>query len=200
MAEYRALCHQHNVILRTIQSLAAASTLGILTIIWITVHSYGSLIGLLLLVTCFLGIKLLYVSRSVAMGALAHRLDLHFREGKPNILYLPRKHHPLPTSFNVKGSPWSSVTRAWNFIEGEKNGVKVLIFDSTLGSGRGKGIYSTFVAVGTDKNPFEYVGPEMKIAHSNGWTALYRIRFWQVPWTLSTQCIEEYVEHVSRQA
>jgi hypothetical protein len=96
----------------------------------------------------------------------------------------------------VRGTPWNSITRAWNFIEGEKNGVKVLIFDSTLGSGRGKGIYSTFIAVNTDKNPFEYVGPELKIAHSNGWTALYRLRFWQVPWTLSIRCIEEYVENV----
>lgn len=70
----------------------------------------------------------------------------------------------------------------------------MLIFDSTLGSRNGgKGTYSTFIAVCTDKNPFETVSTKEKIAHSNGWTALYSFRFWQLPWTLSVQCIEEHL-------
>jgi hypothetical protein len=160
-------------------------------------HFYGFVIAFLVLTTCFIGIKLLYLSRAAAMRALAIRSGFQFREGKPYLLYLPKNHHPLPASFQVRGSPWNTVTRAWNFIEGEKNGTKVLIFDSTLGSRyRGKGIYSTFIAVRTDKNPFPYAGPELKIAHSNGWTALYRLRFWQIPWTLSIECIEEYLDNV----
>ena len=79
-----------------------------------------------MLATCLIGIKLLYLSRTVAMRVLAERLGFQFRKGEPHIFYLPRKHHPLPTSFKVKGSPWSSITRAWNFIEGEKNGTEVV--------------------------------------------------------------------------
>jgi hypothetical protein len=156
----------------------------------------GYVIGLLVLTLCFVGIKLLYLSRSVAMRALALRLGFQFREGEPHLLYLPKGHRPLPTSFQVRGNPWNNITRAWNFIEGEKGGIRVLIFDSTIGSGKGKGIYITFIAVRTDENPFGNKGSDEKIAHSNGWTALYRFRFWQIPWTLSIQSIEAYVDNL----
>jgi hypothetical protein len=87
----------------------------------------------------------------------------------------------------------------WNVIEGEKNGIKILIVDTTLGVGReqkGKGVYSTFIAARTDENPFGDKSPEEKIAHSNGWTALYRIRFLRVPWTLSIQRIEAHLDNL----
>jgi hypothetical protein len=155
----------------------------------------GLIIAILLLAACFIGVKLLYLFRTMAMRNLAHKLGLQFRQGEQHLLFLPKGHHPLPTSLGVRGSPWTSITRAWNFIEGEKNGVRVLIFDATLGSGRGR--YSTFIAANSDKNPFGYVGPELKIAHSNGWVALYCLRFWQVPWTLSVQSIEEYIENTT---
>ena len=142
-------------------------------------------------------VKLLYLFRAMAMRAFAFKLGLQYKEGKPHLLYLPKGHRPLPTWLQVKGAPWNTVTRAWNFIEGEKNGIKVLIFDSTLGSrNRGKGIYSTFIAVRTDKNAFENKDSYEKIAHSNGWTALYRFRFWQIPWTLSIQRIEEHLDNL----
>jgi hypothetical protein len=156
----------------------------------------GFVIALLILALCFIGIKLLYRFRSVTMRALALRLGFQFREGEPLLLYLRKGHRPLPTSLQVRGAPWNTITRAWNFIEGEKAGIRVVIFDSTLGSGKGKGVYSTFIAVQTDENPFKYREPEEKIAHSNGWTALYRLRFWQIPWTLSVQSIEEYVDNL----
>lgn len=154
----------------------------------------GIALALLVLTLCLIGVKLLYRYRSVSMRALALRLGLQFRDGEPHLMYLPKGHRPLPTSFQVKASPWNTITRAWNFIEGEKDGIRVLIFDSTLGSGRG--IYGTFIAVRTDKNPFKNKDSEEKIAHSNGWTALYRFRFWQIPWTLSVESIEEYVDNL----
>jgi hypothetical protein len=154
----------------------------------------GLVLALFVLSLLFLGVKLLYLSRAMAMRALASRLGLQFSEGKPHLLYLPKAHRPLPASFQVSGSPWNTVSRAWNIIEGQKNGIRVLVFDSTIGSG--KGVYSTFIAVQTDKNPFEYKSPEEKIAHSHGWTALYRRRFWQIPWTLSIESIENYLDNL----
>jgi hypothetical protein len=160
-------------------------------------HLNGFVIASLVLTMGFIGVKLLYLSRTAAMRALALRLGFQFREGEPHLLHLPKNHHPLPPSFQVRGSPWNTVTRAWNFIEGEKNGTKVIIFGSTLGSRyRGNGIYSTFIAVRADNNPFSYAGHELKIAHSNGWIALYRFRFWQIPWTLSIERIEECLDNV----
>jgi len=62
-----------------------------------------------------------------------------------------------------------------------------------LNMGFKSGFYCTFVAARTDGNPFGLISPKERIAHSNGWTALYRFRFWQIPWTLSIQRIEEHV-------
>jgi hypothetical protein len=151
---------------------------------------------LLLLILIFVGIKLLYRSRATAMRALATRWGFQYTKGDPKIWYLPKGHIPQPTSFRLRGYPVNTISRMWNVIEGEKNGIRVLVVDTTMGVGRGqggKGVYSTLIAARTDKNPFADKGPKEKIAHSNGWTALYRIRFWQVPWTLSIQRIEEHL-------
>jgi hypothetical protein len=66
-------------------------------------------------------------------------------------------------------------------IEGEKNGVKVIVLNSILSMGGKRGRYTTFIAPRTDKNPFGGKEPQEKIAHSNGWTALYRRRYLQIP-------------------
>jgi hypothetical protein len=148
---------------------------------------------LLALTLIIVGIKSLYRSRASAMRALALKGGFQYTEGDPRFWNLPKDHNPLPTSFRLRGYPVNTISRMWNVIEGEKNGIKVLIVDSTLSMGGKRGRYSTFVAARTDKNPFGNKSPEEKIAHSNGWTAVYRLRFWQIPWTLSIQRIEEHL-------
>ncbi len=127
------------------------------------------------------------------MPALALRWGFQFTEGNPGIWFLPKEHHSIPISFRLRGYPVNTITRTWNVIEGERNGISILILDSTLRSGGKYGCYSTFIAARTDQNPFGNRSPQEKIAHSNGWTALYRLRFWQIPWTLSIQRIEEHL-------
>jgi hypothetical protein len=150
--------------------------------------------GLLLLAVIFAGIYLIYRLRASAMRALALRLGFQYSKGEPRMLYLPKNHCPKPASFRLHGYPVDTLSRTWNIIEGEKNGLKVLILDSTLSMGGRSGRYSTFVAVRTDTNPFENEESDEKIVHSNGWYALYRLRFWQVPWTLSIQRIVEILD------
>jgi hypothetical protein len=91
----------------------------------------------------------------------------------------------------------NTISRTWNVIEGEKNGVNVLILDSVLDLGVKCGRYCTFIATRTGWNPFGNKSPQEKIAHSDGWTALYPLRFWQIPWTLSIQRIEEHLNGLS---
>lgn len=142
------------------------------------------------------GIKLLYRSRASAMRALAQRWGFQYTEGDPKLWYLPKGYKPSPTSFRLRGYPLNTISRMWNVIEGEKNGIGILIVDTTMSFGirigRG-GRYSTFIATKTNANLFVKKSPKEKIAHSNGWTALYRLRFWQIPWTLSIQRIEEHL-------
>lgn len=150
--------------------------------------------ALLLLTVMFAGIKLLYEFRASAMRGLALKWGFQYSKGEPRMLYLPKSHRPKPVSFRLHGYPVDTLNRTWNLIEGEKNGLKILILDSTLSMGGRRGRYSTFIAVRTDTNPFNNEDSEEKIVHSNGWTALYRLRFWQIPWTLSIQRIEEHLE------
>jgi hypothetical protein len=153
--------------------------------------------ALLVITAIFVGIKLLYWFRASAMRTLAVRLGFQYTKGDPRIWYLPKDHRAIPTTFRLRGFPVDTISRTWNVIEGEKNGIRVLILDSTLSMGGTRGRYSTFIAAQTDKNPFGTEHPQEKIAHSNGWTALYRLRFWQIPWTLSIQRIEEQLNNLS---
>jgi hypothetical protein len=153
--------------------------------------------ALLVLAALFTGIRLLYWFRASAMRALALRLGFQYTKGAPTFWFLPKNHVPIPTSFRLRGYPVNTINRTWNVIEGERNGIRILILDSTLGFGGKRGRYCTFIAARTDQNLFGNKGPQEKIAHSNGWTALYRFRFWQIPWTLSIHRIEEHLNSLS---
>jgi hypothetical protein len=155
--------------------------------------------GLLLLTVIYIGIKLLYEFRASAMRTFALKWGFQYSKGEPRMLYLPKNHRPKPASFRLHGYPVDTMNRTWNLVEGEKNGLKILIVDSTLSMGGRNGRYSTFIAVRTDTNPFGDEDSDEKVVHSNGWTALYRLRFWQIPWTLSIQRIEEHLETLESQ-
>jgi len=150
----------------------------------------GGVYALLLVSLILAGIKILFLYRTASMRTLARRLGLQFREGESHLMSLS-KVRSLPPYLKVKGNPWANIRQAWNFIEGQKNGVEVLIFDSVLGPGRG--VYSTFIAVKAGGNPFPCLSSEVKTAHSNGWAAIYRLRFWQIPWSMSVEDIEDYL-------
>jgi hypothetical protein len=77
----------------------------------------------------------------------------------------------------------------------KKNGVRVLVFDSFVGKGRG-GRLCTLVATQTSENLFESGGWPEKITQRSGWTALYRIRSIPVPtpWGLSVNRIEQILD------
>lgn len=121
-------------------------------------------------------------------------MGFQYTEG--NQRFWSKDPHSLPTSFRLRGVP---ISRAWNVIEGEKNGIRVLILDGVLNLGVKSGHYRTFIAARTDENPFENKSPQEKITHSNGWTTLYRTRFPDllIPWTLSIQRIEEHLNNLS---
>ena len=154
--------------------------------------------GLLVLTAIFAGIRLLYWFRASAMRALALRWGFQYTKGDPRFWLPPKDHRPTPTSFRLRGYPVNTISRTWNVIEGEKNGISILILDSILDFGVKRGRYCTFIAARTDQNPFGIKSPQEKIAHSNGWTALYRLCFWQIPWTLSIQRIDGHLDSLSK--
>lgn len=143
------------------------------------------------LAAIFIGIELLCRWRASAMRSLASKWGLEYTKGDQRWWILPKKNRSSPVSFRLRAFPVNTIRNTWNVIEGERGGIRVLILDSILSMGGYRGRYSTFIAVRAETNPFEGKSPQERIAHSNGWTALYRLRFWQVPWTLSIRRIEE---------
>ena len=86
------------------------------------------LIGVALVVGLF---QILQSFRVKAMRALA---------SKRGFEYTGRS---LPTSFSMTCYPFNSNPSVWNVIEGQQNGVSILIFDSVVGRGRSR--YRTFI-------------------------------------------------------
>ena len=153
--------------------------------------------AMLVLAALFSGIKFLYWVRASAMRALALRWGFQYTKGDPPLWFVARGYSPIPTSFRLRGYPLNNISRTWNVIEGGKNGINILILDSALDLGVKSGSYCTFLAARTDRNPFGKKIAQEKIAHSNGWTALYRPGYLLIPWTLSIQRIEEHLNGLS---
>ncbi|HEV2647195.1 MAG TPA: hypothetical protein VGU46_12590 [Acidobacteriaceae bacterium] len=135
--------------------------------------------------------------RAAAMSELASKLKFRFTPGPAGLWGLwfpPKDGRPLPTTFPLRGDLLIGINRTWNVIEGEKDGINVLIFDSVRNLGMKSGTYSTIIATRGETDYFKDKSEHELIVHSNGWTILGRFRFWQIlPWTLSIRRIEEHL-------
>ena len=137
-------------------------------------------------------VTIFFVFRARSMRALAARWGFKyvgprapsfwgfrkFRKVKPPV--------PLPRACHLGGE----IRQAWNVIEGQQNGVSVLIFDSVIW-GR---TYCTFIACQTEQNPFGMDTSPDRVVQSGGWTVLYRVRWLQIiPRSLSIQRLDDHV-------
>ena len=116
----------------------------------------------------------------------------------------------LPASFSLTCDPFDCIARVWNVIEGQRNGISVLVFDSMIRGGKGN--YRTFIAVQTEKQAFHLLALRApfardgklcsgKTAQGDGWTAFYRHGLWINiasfrGWTMSIQQIEDHLENL----
>jgi hypothetical protein len=144
----------------------------------------------------FGAIKILYMSRARAMRALAARWSFQYI-GPPASRWFssasqPKISPPLPIWFSQGCHPYGSrIRQVWNVIRGQQSKVSVLIFDSIIGEG--KGVYCTFVAFETEQNPFVIDTKPDGLIRSGGWTAVYRVRFLQIPWTIGVKRIDDHL-------
>jgi hypothetical protein len=126
----------------------------------------------------------LYFVRARAMQALALRRG--FR-------YVGRQ---LPKSFYLRGVPLNEITWARNVIQGDINGIPILIFDCIAGNGKGSPCCSIFAAQTSGDNFPKVFLPE-KVTRQHGWTAIYRFRYIQLYWALSIARIEELLDSLA---
>jgi hypothetical protein len=148
--------------------------------------------------------KIIYIFRARAMRALAARWRFQYLGPSAPKWRTPShlKVRPFSTaSLSLDWYPASEIRQIWNVVEGQQNGVSVLIFDSIFGEGRGT--YCTLIAYQTERNPFGIDPASERIAsdrvvQSGGWTILYRIPpFVQNPlaaWTMGIRHLEKHLQ------
>jgi hypothetical protein len=149
--------------------------------------------------------------RARAMRALAVRRGLHY-VGPPSIKWwgLRTISPPVPIPFSLVR--WPNMRGVFNVIEGQQEGVRVLIFDSLLGRGVGPGshYYRTLFACKTDQN---FLGTDAtpehatqslgrigeRVVQSNGWSVVYQsLRFVGLPLRTWSMGIHELEDHLNK--
>lgn len=156
---------------------------------------YGLALGAVILSCVFGCAKLLMFYRAKGMRALATRWGFQYIGPRASRLFsrsLAEISPPLPASFPRASYPTHAIRQVWNVIEGQQSGVSVLIFDSIIGEG--KGVYCTFVACQSKQNPFGIAAKPDRLIQSGVWTAVYRVRFVQIPWTIGIQRLDVYLK------
>lgn len=150
---------------------------------------------LVLLALLFAVVSIVSKFRARAMRDLAAKWGFQYI-GPPASRWFSPSHPkispPLPVGLSLACHSYCSrIRQVWNVIEGQQNGVSLFIFDSIIGEG--KGVYCTFMACQTEHNPFGTDTSPHRVLQSGGWTILYRVRFLQIPWTMSIQRLDDHV-------
>ena len=158
----------------------------------------GSVIVYALVVLAVLSgyLKILMFFRARGMRALASRWGFQYI-GPPALRFLKiwfsSSHEvspPLPASFSLACYPTDEITQVWNVIEGQQNGISVLIFDGFFG----RKTYCTFIACQTERNPFAEDTWSDRVIQTGEWRVYYRVPTFQIlPWTMGTKRIEDHL-------
>jgi hypothetical protein len=140
-------------------------------------------------------ISSLYMFRARSMHALAARWGFQYIGPRaPNFWgfrSFPKTKLSLPVSFPRAGYPAGEIRQVWNVIEGQQNGLSVVIFDSVVGAGRG--VYCTVIACHSKQNLFGIDTSPGRVIQSGGWTVLCRVRYLQIPWTMGIERLDGQV-------
>jgi hypothetical protein len=115
---------------------------------------------------------------------------------------------PVPIPFSLVR--WPNIRVVFNAIEGEQDGVPVLIFDCVIGRGVGRRyFYRTLFACKTEHNfyetdasPGQVIQPPGWIAEcvvqSNGWSIVYQpLRFMVIPLRVGSMSVREIEDHLN---
>jgi hypothetical protein len=137
------------------------------------------------LAIAFAWFKLLRSVRDRSMRSLAAKLDFQ---------YMGRT---LPDGFPSNAEPFDKISLTWNVLRGVRNDLEILVFDGIFG--RGRGIYRTYIAIQTTKDPFPKDESVLdNVLQSGGWTALFGSQqsLNLIPWSLSSRRIENYLNRL----
>jgi hypothetical protein len=87
--------------------------------------------------------------------------------------------------------PQSGIRQIWNVIEGQRNGIAVLIFDGIWGSKGGQPC--TYIACKAEQDPFAADTLREHVVQSRGWTVLSGVWLLWFSWIMGTRRIDYHV-------
>lgn len=83
----------------------------------------------------------------------------------------------LPKSLELSGTPIAGQTKAWNVIDGEVGGVRIIVFDCRIGSGKGSWQRTVVAARTPPSGSKQYFrDPSLLSERSGAWLITYRHR------------------------
>ncbi len=143
------------------------------------------------------GVRIFHMFRARAMRAFAARWSFQYigPSAPPKWWWNPahlKIGSPLPAWISHFHPSGQRIRQVWNVIEGQHNGVSILIFDCVIGEYKG-GQPCTLIACHTEQNPFGTVTSADKVVQSHGWTVLHGVWFLWFSWTMSTKRIDDHM-------
>jgi hypothetical protein len=140
-------------------------------------------------------LRIMHMMRGRGMRALAARRGFRYigPSAPPQWWWNPSNPeiHPPLTRSALCGL---QVRQVWNVIEGKKNGVKVFVFDSIIGSKGGQPF--TLIACKTDQDPFVMVTSADQVIQSRGWTVLHGVWFLWFSWVMRIKRIDDHLDNM----
>jgi hypothetical protein len=156
-----------------------------------------NLLQVLLMLALTVGVlRIVHAFRAKAMRNLAARLGFHYVGPTAPMWwnpFHPKINPPLPGWLARDFRP-GQIRQVWNVVEGQLNGVSILIFDAVIGS-KG-GTPCTSIACRTKQNPFGVVTSPDRLFQSHGYTILSGVWFLWFSWTMRVQRVERHVKNL----
>lgn len=157
-----------------------------------------NLIKMLLFLAAILSaVRIWHVIRSHAMRSLAAKLDFQYigPTAPPKWWWNPphlEVRPPIPNWVSRLNPSGERIRQIWNVIEGEKNGVTVLIFDAVIGEYKG-GHPCTLIACQTEHDPFGEIASTDRVVQKHGWTILHGAWFLWFSWTIRIKRLDDHL-------
>ncbi len=139
-------------------------------------------------------VRIVHLFRARAMRAVAAKWGFRYigPSAPPRWWWNPSfKTDSPPVGTTHFHPPGFAIRQVWNVIEGQRDGIPVLIFDSIMGSKGGQPC--TFIGCKTEQNPFGMVTSADRIIQSHGWTVLYGIWFLWFSWTMGIKRLDDHL-------
>jgi hypothetical protein len=142
-------------------------------------------------------VRIMHMFRARAIRAFAARWGLQYigPPAPPKWWWNPAHFEiqpPLPGWISHFHPSGRRIRQAWNVIEGQQNGISIMILDTVIGEYRG-GQACTLFACHTEKNPFGASTSADRVVQSHGWTVLHGAWFLWFSWTMSTKRLDGHM-------